>query len=173
MDRKSIRRRFTPSEVNVANNEIKAVLFDLGETLLNFGPVSSSQLFRQAGRISYQFLKSLNQPVGDYRLYFWRNLIGLRLKILKSDITGNDFDSLAALKKANPKCKLTDQQWRDLNWAWYEPLYQKCSIEPDIKQTLQTLKDMGLKLAIVSNTFVHKSTLDRHLQQIGILDLFD
>ena len=34
------------------------------------------------------------------------------------------------------------------------------------------LKKMGLKLGIVSNTFVHGSSLDKHLEQLGLLDFF-
>ena len=44
--------------------------------------------------------------------------------------------------------------------------------EPKIKETLTTLKNSGLKLGIVSNTFVNGCSLEKHLEQEGILDFF-
>jgi len=44
--------------------KIQAILFDLGETLVNFGKIeSAAKLFKDAGRRSYTYLKKLNQPV--------------------------------------------------------------------------------------------------------------
>ena len=44
--------------------------------------------------------------------------------------------------------------------------------ESNIIQTLAALKKLGLKLGIVSNTFISGSSLDKHLEQLGILDFF-
>jgi putative hydrolase of the HAD superfamily len=44
--------------------------------------------------------------------------------------------------------------------------------EPKIKETLTALKNSGLKLGIVSNTFVNGCSLEKHLQREGILDFF-
>ena len=52
-----------------SGHEIKAVLFDLGETLLNFGKVKTTRLFRQGAKLSYDFLKSSGQPVGGFEYY--------------------------------------------------------------------------------------------------------
>jgi putative hydrolase of the HAD superfamily len=59
-----------------------------------------------------------------------------------------------------------------LGWFWYEPLAKQARIEPMLKETLTALKQMGLKLGIVSNTFISGGSLDRHLAQFGILDFF-
>ena len=40
----------------MAVTQIKAVLFDLGETLLNFGKVDVAALFKQAGKLSWNGL---------------------------------------------------------------------------------------------------------------------
>ncbi|UCF43394.1 MAG: HAD family hydrolase, partial [Planctomycetota bacterium] len=45
-------------------------------------------------------------------------------------------------------------------------------VEPDITETLAALKNLGLKLGIVSNTFVTASSLDKNLERFGILDFF-
>jgi FMN phosphatase YigB (HAD superfamily) len=59
------------------DKKIKAVLFDLGETLLDFGKFNPGEIFRQGARLSYDFLKSLGQPVGSFRYYCLRNMIAL------------------------------------------------------------------------------------------------
>ena len=154
---------------------IKAVLFDLGETLLSFGPIDTAGLFRQSARLSYDFLKSHDQPVDGFKCYCWRNLGSLRIRLWISNITGKDFDALKLLKKIGEKrgIRLDDRQWQDFAWFWYEPLSKMGKIEAGIQQSLSELKKMGLKLGIVSNTFVHSSSLEKHLQQLGILDFFD
>ena len=154
---------------------IKAVLFDLGDTLINFGKVDKTAAIKQAAANSYEYLKSLGQPVGSLRRYFLRNMIEIRCRCIFSDITGKDFDSFDVMKKIGRRqgYKLTDQQWLEFNWLWYKPLAELAFIEPDIAQSLGRLKKMGLRLGILSNTFVGKEALDRHLSEIGILDMFE
>ncbi|MHC4665090.1 MAG: HAD family hydrolase [Planctomycetota bacterium] len=156
------------------DKKIKAVLFDLGETLLNFGKVNTSKLFRQGARLSYDFLKNLDQPVGGFRYYCWRNLISLRIRHWLSGITKKDFNSMVLLRGIGTKkgVKLDRQQWRHFAWLWYEPLSRVGRAEPKAKETLAALKQMGLKLGIVSNTFVNASSLEKHLAQLGLLDFF-
>jgi len=158
----------------VPNKKIKAVLFDLGETLLNFGRVDKARIYRQGARSTYDFLKSQGQPVGNFTYYYWRNLVLLRIKHWLTYITGRDFDALALLKKSGTKrgIKLSDRQWQQLVWLWYEPLSKVGNAELKTKETLTALKELGLKLGIVSNTFVNAHSLDKHLQQLGILDFF-
>jgi putative hydrolase of the HAD superfamily len=153
---------------------IKAVLFDLGETILNFGKVKAIRLFRQGARLSYDYLKNCNQPVGGFEYYCWRNLISLRISHFISSITKKDFNSMALLRKVGAKkgIRLDGRQWRQYAGLWYEPLRKTATTEPDIKQTLTALKNAGLKLGIVSNTFVNGHSLEKHLEQIGILDFF-
>ncbi len=156
------------------DKKIKAVLFDLGETLLDFGKFKAGRLFRQGARLSYDFLKSCGQPVGNFQYYCWRNLIALRIRHLLSNIMRNDFNSLALLRGKGTKkgVHLDKQQWRHFAWLWYEPLSKVATAEPKIKETLTALKNSGLKLGIVSNTFVNGCSLEKHLEQEGILDFF-
>jgi len=153
---------------------IKAVLFDLGETVLCFGRVNARQLFAAGAKSSYEYLKGLGVSVGSFGWYFWRNLVNLRIQRWLSEIRGRDFDSLSLLEKVGTRkgLRLDAEQWRGLGWAWYAPLRAICRVEPDLKETLEALRKMGLKLGIVSNTFVHGSSLERHLQELGVLDFF-
>lgn len=156
------------------DKKIKAILFDFGETLVNFGKVKTGQLFRQGARLSYDFLKSLGQPVGNFKYYCWRNLIALHIRRWLSAITGRDFDALVLLRGIGTKkgIRLDKEQWQHLEWLWYEPLSKVGQAEPKIKETLAALKKLGLKLGIISNTFVNKNSLEKHLKQLSILDFF-
>ena len=115
----------------MSQHPVKAVLFDLGETLLNFGRVNTGALFQEAGRDSYRFLVEAGQPVEKLRTYLWQSLFRLRMRYFLGNIIGRDFDSLALLKKYGTKkgINLTEQQWQQFNWLWYEPLAKKASIE--------------------------------------------
>lgn len=156
------------------NAKIRAVLFDLGDTLLNFGKISAAKIFAAGAGSTYEYLKSLDQPVGTFKWYFWKNLVSLRIQRWLSSLRRRDFDALALLRSAGIKrgIRLNQEQWRHLAWLWYEPLSKIGWAEPDAKETLAALKDSGLKLGIVSNTFVSRFSLEKHLEQLGILDFF-
>ncbi|MHC4741541.1 MAG: HAD family hydrolase [Planctomycetota bacterium] len=160
----------TPSK-----RQIRAVLFDLGDTLLNFGRLRKAEIFAASARLTYDYLKSLNQPVGSFRWYSLRNLFSLRLCRLISFFKRRDFDALTLLERTGTKrgLELTAEQWQHLTWLWYKPLTEIAKAEPGMKDSLVELKDRGLKIGILSNTFVHACALEKHLEQFGILDLFD
>lgn len=151
--------------------EIKAVLFDLGDTLLNFGKVRKTSAILNAAQISYEYLKKMNQPVGSFKIYFIRNLLLINFKHLLSVFTHRDFDSLNLMKEIGQKhgFNLTEEQYKELNWLWYKPLSELATIEPDIKNTFEQLENMDLKLGVISNTFVHGSALDKHLENANII----
>jgi HAD superfamily hydrolase (TIGR01549 family) len=150
------------------------VVFDLGETLLNFGKVETMQVFRQSAAQTYNYLKSHGQPAGSFWWYFIRNQFAIHVRTLWGNITGRDFDALSLLKRFGIRrgYTLNEEQWREVGWLWYEPLSRIAKVEPDIKETLGKLKGMGLKLGILSNTFVSAGSLDRQLEQLGMLEFF-
>lgn len=156
------------------DKETKAVLFDFGETLLSFGKVNTTRLFRQGARLSYDYLKSEGQPVGNFEWYCWRNLLHLRIRHWLSYITRRDFDALELLKKVGARRGITldSEQWQHAAWLWYEPLSKIGKAEPDIAETLRALANSGLKLGIVSNTFLNRCCLEEHLKRSGILHFF-
>ncbi|MBC8481048.1 MAG: HAD family hydrolase [Planctomycetes bacterium] len=159
----------------MSEQRIKAVIFDLGETLINFGKVNTIKFFLQGASLSYDYLKSINPDIPPYPLYAVRALLTLRFRHLLSNITGRDFDAKKVLAKvaAKHKTQLDQQQLNELVWLWYEPLSKAGKVEPDLGDTLKKLKQAGLKLGILSNTFVNASALERHLSEYIDLNLFD
>ncbi len=158
----------------MAYGEIKAVLFDLGETLLDFGKFSTTRAFLEGARSTYAFLRDHGQPVSCFAWYFFRNLVRLRTKYLIADVTRRDFDSLEVLKEVGAKLgvKLSPEDWKQFAWLWYEPLSRRARIEDGLPESLACLMRMGLKLGIVSNTFVNRASLQRQLQLVGLLEFF-
>ncbi len=158
----------------MSHTEIKAVLFDLGDTLLDFGQVNTTRLALQGARSSYDYLRGQGQPVGSFTGYFLRYLVRLRIRYFLSEYRGKDFDSLALLEKVGRKEGMTCSraEWEQVIWHWYEPLSKLAEVERDLKKTLASLQTMGLKLGIVSNTFVNRASLERHLEQLGIRGFF-
>lgn len=153
---------------------IRAVLFDLGDTILNFGRVNTTKAFLEGARASYAFLKQHSRYRGVLAWYFLRNLVRLRAKYVLSNILQRDFNSLEVLRAVGARkgVELSPEQWEQFAWLWYEPLARCAQVEPDLPETLGALKRMGLKLGIVSNTFVNRASLERHLRALGLLDFF-
>jgi HAD superfamily hydrolase (TIGR01549 family) len=158
----------------MAHDEIRAVLFDLGDTILEFGKVHTIKAFLEGAKTTHAFLKAHGQPVACFPWYFLRNLVRLRLKYLVADVLRRDFDSLEVLKAVGAKLgvKLSGEQWEQFAWLWYEPLSRCAKIEENLRQTLADLRRMGLKLGIVSNTFVTRTSLAQHLRLLGLLEFF-
>jgi hypothetical protein len=122
----------------MAHNEIKAVLLDLGDTILNFGRVKTTKAFLAGARASHAFLKENAQPVAWFPWYFLRNLVRLRMKYLVSNLTRRDFNSFEVLQAVGARqgVNLSLSQWEQFAWLWYEPLRHCAEIEPDLRETL-------------------------------------
>ena len=153
---------------------IKGILFDLGDTLLDFGVVDTIDLFEQGARLTYDYLKSLGQPLPTFQAYHRRELWAIRWAYLKSRIIRREFNSQDILGRLSAAMgqKLTGAQFAELAWLWYEPLSRQAKVEPDLPRILKRFADQGLKLAIISNTFIPAEVLDRHLQREDLLKFF-
>ena len=151
---------------------IEAVLFDVGETLLKFGRLDRKRLFAEAVERSYRFLTQHQQPVGSFGAYRFFYSWGLKLRVFKSWLTGNDFDSLQLLRNygRTKGFTLSDEQWEQLNWQWYRGLAEIARIDDGAPEALAQLREKGLRLGLLSNTFIHKCSLERHLRQKGLLE---
>jgi putative hydrolase of the HAD superfamily len=170
-----LRRKNAGREVkDLAEKHIRAIVFDLGETLLTFGRIKKRALFRASTLNSFNFIKQKAKRTPSFALYKLRNLLTLELAVFKSSITGNDFNAEELLQKINRSNikNMSKDDWQQLTWLWYEPLYKLAKTEPDLQNTFQTLKNMGISLGILSNTFVTDHALEKHLDQLGVLKYF-
>ncbi|MFP4354818.1 MAG: HAD family hydrolase [Phycisphaerae bacterium] len=154
---------------------IRGILFDLGDTLLDFGSVRINRLFVQGARNAYYYVRDLGKPLPSKPVYLLRQLWAVRWSYLKSLMTGREFDSLALLKRQAEKMghPLSEPEAVELAWRFYLPLREMATIENDLHQTLAAMQRRGLKLGIVSNTFLPAEVLDRHLDEEDLRKYFD
>jgi len=152
---------------------LQGILFDLGDTLLNFGKVDVLGLFEQGARLAYDYLKAIRQPLPPYPTFYRRQMWAIRWTYFKSRITRREFNSLDLLGRVSHKMghRLTNDQLLDLSWQFYLPLRQNATVEPGTRELLEDFRRQGLTLGIVSNTFLPPEVLDRHLQEASLLDL--
>lgn len=154
---------------------IKAVLCDLGDTLINFHRIHILKAFAQGARETYDFLADdLRLTLPAFPKYHWYQQWSVRWSYLKSKLTGREFNSLDTLRRCSQRLGIPvpPDRFEELAWRWYKPLADQAKADPYAIPMLQELVRRDLKLAIVSNTFVPPSSLDRHLRQENLIDYF-
>ena len=156
----------------MSERQIKGVLFDLGDTLVDYRHVNISRMFKAGARLAYKYLVELDKPVPSFRRYHFTKMIAVRWNYLKSLLTGREFNSLSTLAQLNTKMDihLTAEETLELARLWYRPLGRSAVLDPDAQEVLGQLKDAGLTLGLISNTFVPGEVLDDHLQREGLLE---
>ncbi|MFB3890557.1 MAG: HAD family hydrolase [Phycisphaerae bacterium] len=152
---------------------IKGILFDLGDTILDFGKVDIASLFEAGARLTYEYAARLRQPLPSFAKYHRRQLRAIRWSYLKSRITRREFNALDIMGKIARTMghNLTHAEVLELAWLWYEPLSRCATVEPGVGDMLRRFAGQGMAIGLVSNTFVPGEVLDRHLAQHGLLDL--
>jgi len=153
------------------HDRIKGVLFDLGETLLNYGQVDMTRMFKAGARLAYKHLERAGHRLPSFGRYHFQQHVVVRWSYLKSAITGREFDSLEAMVRlhAGMRIELSREEALELAWLWYRPLSRAAIVDPDTREVLAQLQEAGLALGLVSNTFLPGEVLDRHLEKEGLL----
>jgi putative hydrolase of the HAD superfamily len=150
----------------------RAILFDLGDTLLDFRPLDVRAIIAEGARQSYLRLEQTGLRLPPLNRYRRGHVGAVRWGMIWSRICNREFNVLTSMRRRTARMGApdTDQFMHDLGWVWYKPIVDYSSIEPDLISTLQQLRESGIKMGIVSNTFFGAPLLDRHLEQMGLLE---
>lgn len=151
---------------------LRAILFDLGDTLLNFEPMDTRALFRRAARLTYDHLAARGASVPDFERYTRVYYRGVKWSYFWAKVSRREFNSLELLGKFHRKMGLPadDDLLRELAWLWYAPVLEHTRVEQDLGPTLAGIRDAGLRLGVISNTFIPGFVHDRHLEMTGLLE---
>lgn len=152
----------------------RAILFDLGDTLVHWDPLDLRAIFSRAAASTYDLWASRQQRMPDFRRYYWHQWFAIHWAHFKQVVLRREFSAVHYLNRVHRKLWLSAPAdfLQDVLWEWYRPLAETAYLEPRTHEILEELSSRGHRLAIVSNTFVPGSVLDRHLASLGLLRFF-
>lgn len=153
---------------------IRAVMFDLGDTLIHFGEVDRSRLFERASRRTYRMWAGRNDRMPDFRRYHLHQWFAMHWGFLKQVVLRREINAERYVRRACRKLCLSaeDEFFRDLVREWYTPLKEVATLDPAVHDVLRELQGCSLTLGIISNTFVPGYALDEHLEENDLLQYF-
>lgn len=153
---------------------IEAVLFDLGDTLLDFTPLPWRDLFNPAAEATYEHLKKQGCKLPSFKTYFNKHIRTAQWNYIWATLRGREIDSYKSLQRWCQKngYPSDDASIKELIWIWYQPVIPRSSVASDVIPALRQLQADGLRLGLVSNTLLPGCVLDRHLEILGLKDFF-
>jgi HAD superfamily hydrolase (TIGR01509 family) len=154
---------------------LKAVTFDLGDTLIDYGPMHYGPMMRYGARRAYEYLEALGGRAGPLPPFaeFSKCLYGIaRRAWLRSKLYLQDRDLEPQIAAALGALGLTanEQERREVIRYFFAALQQMAHPMPGAAEVLEQLTARRLKLAIVSNTLLPAWLLDESLAATGLLE---
>lgn len=154
---------------------IRAVIFDMGGTLIRFARLGSGSWreFETPGiRGVYRYLLSQGHPIASHEDAFvevmfdrlaegWEQSTGGHINLRAHD--------LIARSAADHALQLDDAMLREAAIHYARPTREGLQAAPGAAETLATLRDWGLRIGLISNTVWPGELHMEDLDQIGVL----
>lgn len=156
-------------------NTPRAILFDLGETLLHFAGVNRLEAFLQGARAGHAYLVARGLRLDPVEQFLKALVSRGKKAMLLNSISRREVDirQLFILATGVPGVELPPELWAGFVETMYEPLAKSARLDPQTRPVVTALRDAGIRVALVSNTFVPSLAMEDHLQRLGIRDLFE
>jgi putative hydrolase of the HAD superfamily len=155
---------------------LRAVTFDLGDTLIDYGPMDYGSMLRQGLKASLQYVASLPGVAAPDESLFARRVgravrsTWYRSKLLIEDrnVETRLFPALEAIG-----VRLEDESSRrEFVRRLFAALTCKTRAMPGVTEALSHVASRGLAMAVVSNTVIPPWLLDESLEAVGLLGFF-
>ncbi|MEO8286878.1 MAG: HAD family hydrolase [Chloroflexota bacterium] len=152
---------------------LKGVLFDLGSTLQEFRHENWATLDRELSGDLYAYIAERGHadklPPLDEFIEIMHTGTRSRWDEARETMRGRPL--LDLLQPLFDKQSITGLRPEECLRPWYGRSRDNIYIEPDVQPTLEALRDMGLKLGLVSNTAWPAAAHDPDLEHFGIIEL--
>jgi putative hydrolase of the HAD superfamily len=154
---------------------LKAVLFDLGGTLIHYdsSQVNLKKLEKRSIVALYHHLgaNGLMALPEDTFLTALRSRVEAEWQIALASQRGGSVEAPIQAALADLGLSFTDSEWQAARQAFYGPVHQAAESRQGARQTLRILRDRGVALGLLSNTFWAADIHDADLARFGLLDL--
>ena len=146
-----------------------AIIFDIGDTLLEHYPSEKQIFVERLKHLGFEVDNKLTTSVGEV-------ITKAAHELIQKEQNGaprmSDNDFTAMQDKAALSCIIADKNETELleKLANLPLPKQEFKIIPGTVEVLQTLKDKGFRLGIVSN---HRTWLPDYLKEIGLSQFFE
>jgi putative hydrolase of the HAD superfamily len=154
---------------------LKAVIFDLGGTLLHYESAEADiiELNNRGFAALYRHLSANGQlalpevtfltAITSRAMTEWRAAL--------ASLRGASVETPLKATLADVGVSLNDDEWQAARRAFFAPIRQAVAPRKMARYTLQALKERGMALALLSNTFWAADIHDADLARFGLLDL--
>jgi len=149
---------------------IRAVLFDLDETLIDDFP-GLERAHRAVARRLRDYLRGRGMEVNEDELFNRITQLDDKMNLQRRYIR-NDWWPLL-LEKMNVKAELPPELLDELTWIYWKTFADNSRPYPDTKPTLEYLKGKGYQLGIVTDTDGTRGIKEMRLKQLDFIKNFD
>jgi putative hydrolase of the HAD superfamily len=160
---------------------IKAVLFDLGGTLLHYHDPAAGDPSRPFRRVTQAGIRAVCERLdgkgylarrpGDPQEVMDRH-IGPTYRALMQELKGGSVETPIRAALSELGADLDEVQWAALRPLFYHAVDDIVFVREGAQPTLAALQGAGYKLGLISNTFWAADLHDRHLAEHDLLDFF-
>ena len=154
---------------------LKAVLFDLGGTLVHYDSAHASlrELEKRSTIALYRHLAANGQMAlpEDTFLTALRSRVEAEWQMALASQRGGSVETPILAALADLGLSFAEYEWQAARQVFYGPVHQAAEPRQGARQTLQTLRERGVALGLLSNTFWAADVHDADLARFGLLDL--
>jgi putative hydrolase of the HAD superfamily len=154
---------------------LKGVLFDMGGTLLEYKREDWEAMDVQLNSDLHTYLTARGHadklpPLDEFLEVFNARF---RSSWEQAARTQKSFNMLNLLDELFSERGISERAGPDHIVPWYKGVSDITYVRPDVKPTLERLRDSGLRLGLVSNTAWPSTIHDPDLERFGLLDLLE
>jgi putative hydrolase of the HAD superfamily len=155
---------------------LQAVLFDLGDTLVDLGEGRGDYEARLAVRGTHVFdaLAALGAPVADREGFAAALARDSEAQYLAATAELRGIDIYAVMRWFLPRRGVpAEETWvLAAGEAFYAGAADGPGLRPSARELLDTLRSLGLRLGVISNTLAPGPFMDRSLVRRGLMEFF-
>jgi putative hydrolase of the HAD superfamily len=153
---------------------LRAVVFDLGGTLLHYESATADlrELNKRGIVALYRYLLANDRTtlpeatvlnaITSHLMEEWR--------VALASLRGSSVEAPVKAALAELGITFSDDEWHAARRAFYAPIQQAVEPRQEVRHTLQALKEQGMALGLLSNTFWAGDIHDEDLARFDLLD---